>query len=64
MSLGKVLIIDEDKNTCSILKTTLEKEGSSVILAHDGEEAMIKFNALKPDVILLDVMISKIWSQF
>lgn len=59
MSLGKVLIIDEDKNTCSILKTSLEKEGCSVILAHDGEEALIKFNALKPDIILLDVMISK-----
>lgn len=59
MSFGKVLIIDEDKNTCSILKNALEKEGNNVILAHDGEEAMIKFNALKPDIILLDVVISK-----
>lgn len=59
MTLGKVLIIDEDKNTCSTLRSSLEKEGSSVILAHDGEEALIKFSALKPDIVLLDVMISK-----
>ena len=28
-----------------------------VILAHDGEEAVVKFNALKPDIILLDIML-------
>jgi DNA-binding response OmpR family regulator len=54
---GKVLIIDEDRNTCGILKTALEKEGNNVILAHDGDEALIKFRALKPDIILLDVAI-------
>ncbi len=60
MPLGKVLIIDEDKNVCNALKSTLEKEGYSVILSHDGEEAIIKFNALKPDIILLDVVLPKI----
>ncbi|MBE6852447.1 MAG: response regulator transcription factor [Ruminococcus sp.] len=57
MLFGKVLIIDEDRNTCGILKTALEKEGNNVILAHDGDEALIKFRALKPDIILLDVAI-------
>ncbi len=60
MSLGKVLIIDDDKNTCNLLRVYLEKEGCGVILSHDGEEALVKFNALKPDIILLDVMIPKI----
>ncbi|MCQ2465360.1 MAG: response regulator transcription factor [Oscillospiraceae bacterium] len=58
MSLGKVLIIDEDKNSCSILKSALEKDGNSVILAHDGENAMITFRAVKTDFILLDITIS------
>ena len=35
----------------------LENEGYSVILSYDGEEALVKFNALKPDIILLDVML-------
>ncbi|MBP1565919.1 MAG: response regulator transcription factor [Oscillospiraceae bacterium] len=59
MPLGKVLIIDEDKNSCNTLKNALEKDGYSVILSHDGDEALIKFNALKPDIILLDVVIPK-----
>ena len=35
----------------------LEKEGYSVILAHDGEEALLKFETLHPDLILLDIML-------
>src|SRR5574344_1129558 len=60
MSIEKILIIDDDKNSCNLLRTCFEKEGCGVILSHDGEEALIKFNALKPDVILLDIMISKL----
>lgn len=53
----KVLIVDDDKNICDLLRLYLEKEGYSVILSHDGEEAVVKFNALKPDLILLDIML-------
>ena len=53
----KVLIVDDDKNICDLLRLYLEKEGYSVILSHDGEEAVVKFNALKPDLVLLDVML-------
>ena len=58
MSLGKVLVIDEDKTTCSLLKAALEKDGNSVMLAHDAENAMITFRAVKTDFILLDIAIS------
>ncbi len=57
MSLGRVLVVDDDKNICELLRLYLEKEGYGVILAHDGEEAEVKFNALKPDIILLDIML-------
>lgn len=57
MSLGKVLVVDDDKNICELLRLYLEKEGYSVILSHDGEEAIVKFNALKPDIVLLDIML-------
>jgi DNA-binding response OmpR family regulator len=53
----KVLIVDDDKNICDLLRLYLEKDGYSVILSHDGEEAVVKFNALKPDIVLLDVML-------
>ena len=57
MSLGRVLVVDDDKNICELLRLYLEKEGYGVILAHDGQEAGVKFNALKPDIILLDIML-------
>ena len=57
MSLGRVLVIDDDKNTSELLRLFLEKEGFGVIMAYDGEEGLIKFNALKPDIILLDIML-------
>ncbi len=57
MSLGRVLVVDDDKNICELLRLYLEKEGYGVILAHDGDEALVKFNALKPDIILLDIML-------
>ena len=60
MSLGKVLVVDDDNNICELLKLYLEKEGYGVIVAHDGDEALIKFNALKPDVILLDIMLPEL----
>ena len=54
MALEKVLVVDDDPNICEVLRMYLENEGYSVILSYDGEEALVKFNALKPDVILLD----------
>lgn len=57
MSLGKILVVDDDKNICELLRLYLEKEGYSVILSHDGEEAIVKFNALNPDMVLLDIML-------
>ncbi len=57
MPLGKILVVDDDKNICELLRLYLEKEGYNVIISNDGEEALVKFNALKPDLVLLDVML-------
>ena len=57
MALGKILVVDDDKNICELLRLYLEKEGYSVILAHDGEEALLKFETLHPELVLLDIML-------
>lgn len=57
MSLDKILIVDDDKNVCDLLKVYLEKEGYSTIISNNGSEAIVKFKSLHPDVILLDIMI-------
>ncbi|MBQ7046517.1 MAG: response regulator transcription factor, partial [Oscillospiraceae bacterium] len=56
-SLDKILIVDDDKNVCDLLKVYLEKEGYSTIISNNGNEAMVKFKSLHPDVVLLDIMI-------
>ena len=57
MAIEKILIIDDDKNICDLLRIYLEKEGYATILSHNGDEAIVKFNALKPDFVLLDIML-------
>ncbi len=60
MSMGKILVADDDKNICELIRLYLEKEGYTVVLAHDGEEAVSKFFDESPDLILLDIMMPKL----
>ena len=60
MTTAKILIADDDRNICELLKIYLEKEGCNVVLAGDGEEALSKFEAEEPDIILLDVMMPRL----
>ena len=57
MSIGKILVVDDDKNICELLRLYLEKEGYTVAISNEGEEAIAEFNAIKPDLILLDIML-------
>ena len=57
MSAFKILIADDDRNICELLRLYLEKEGHTVFTANDGEEALTQFNANPPDIILLDIML-------
>ncbi|MBE6884007.1 MAG: response regulator transcription factor [Ruminococcaceae bacterium] len=60
MSIGKVLVADDDKNICELLRLYLEKDGYSVVIANDGEEAVTRFALDTPDIVLLDVMMPKL----
>ncbi len=51
-----VLIVEDDKNIAELLQMYLEKEGYAVTLAYDGGEGLSKFRTIKPDLVLLDVM--------
>ena len=56
MANEKILVVDDDTNICELLRLYLTKEGYQVTVANDGEEGLEKFNAVKPDMVLLDVM--------
>ena len=51
-----VLIVEDDRNIQELLQMYLEKEGYAVTVASDGGQGLAKFRAIKPDLVLLDVM--------
>ena len=51
-----VLIVEDEHNIAELLQLYLEKEGYAVTIAADGGQGLAKFRAIKPDLVLLDVM--------
>ncbi len=54
----RILVIDDERDICAILKIKLEKQGFHVTLAHEGGEGLVKAIEVHPDCILLDVRMS------
>ena len=58
MANSKILIIDDDQDLTSALQAVLESNQYSVSVASNPDEGMEKLNAEKPDLIILDVMMT------
>ena len=54
----KIIIIDDDPDIVESMSIVLEKEGFIVDSAPNGKDGLEKIKADKPDLILLDVMMS------
>jgi two-component system, OmpR family, alkaline phosphatase synthesis response regulator PhoP len=52
----KILIADDEPDILEILSFNLKGEGYEVIIAKNGDEAIDKAKAFKPDLIILDMM--------
>ena len=60
MQREKILVVDDEKNICDLLRMYLEKEGYSVVLAYNGVDAVNAFSSEHPDLVLLDVMLPQL----
>ena len=60
MDRERILIVDDDKNICELLRLYLEKEGYETAMAHDGESALTVFDERHFDLVLLDVMMPRV----
>lgn len=60
MNDKRILIVDDERPIVDILKFNLEKEGFATTVAYDGEQAINVALSVKPDLILLDLMLPKI----
>ena len=55
-----VLIIEDEKILSNTIKDELEDEGLVVLQAFDGEEGLKMTKEVKPDIILLDIIMPKL----
>ncbi len=60
MSKIKILIVDDDKNICELLRLYLEKEGYETRTANDGQEAIDIYSQTHIDLVLMDVMMPNV----
>ncbi len=60
MDKERILIVDDDKNICELLRLYLEKEGYETYMTHDGESALTVFDEKQFDLVLLDVMMPRV----
>jgi class 3 adenylate cyclase len=57
---AKILIVDDEPGSRQLMRTVLLSEGHSLFEARDGAEAIEMFHQVRPDLVLLDVMLPKV----
>lgn len=53
----KALVIEDDINIAELLRLYLEKDGFDVVIADNGGKGVTEFERVKPDLVLLDIML-------
>lgn len=56
----KILVVEDEKPIAEIIQFNLEREGYSVMLAFNGQDALDMAIRHMPDIIILDVMLPKL----
>jgi DNA-binding response OmpR family regulator len=56
MIRATVLVVDDDPHSREIIRTYLETRGYRVVTAPHGEDALGQLEAVRPEIVLLDVM--------
>ena len=58
--MTRVLVVDDDAPIRLLCRVNLETEGMEVLEAEDGQEGLEKARSVRPDVVLLDVMLPQL----
>ena len=54
---AKILVVDDDPDLANLVKSILEAEDYLVYSAESGEEALVELPKLRPDLIILDIIL-------
>ncbi len=60
MVSARILVVEDEKPIADIIKFNLEREGFSVVVAYNGQDALEAAARQLPDLIVLDVMLPKL----
>jgi len=55
-----ILIAEDNEDLQSLLRHALESDGYTVYIAADGQEALDQYDALAPDLLVLDIMMPRL----
>ncbi|MCR4324318.1 MAG: response regulator [Candidatus Curtissbacteria bacterium] len=58
--MAKVLLVEDDQFLQKMYQKKFQISGFEVEIAKDGEEGLSKMKALKPDIVLMDIMMPKL----
>jgi len=54
------MVVEDEEAFIEALEVGLAREGFEVVVAHDGAEALSRFDEWNPDIVLLDMMLPKV----
>ncbi len=60
MAQTKILLVEDEEAFIDALTVGLAREGFDLVVARDGAEALDRFDAVAPDLVLLDLMLPKV----
>lgn len=58
--MAKILIVDDELPLIQVLSYNLKQSGYEVLVARDGEEALLQAKRHSPDLVILDLMLPKL----
>ncbi|MBZ9653020.1 response regulator transcription factor [Psychroflexus montanilacus] len=58
--MKKILLVDDEPNIIMAVEYTLRKNNYEVFIARDGEEAIALAEKLRPNLVILDIMMPKV----
>ena len=60
MAKAKILMVEDDVSLAEMYQKKFTNDGYEVVLAYDGQEGLKKTAEVKPDLVLLDIMLPKL----
>lgn len=60
MEMKTILVVEDERQIARMVQAYLAREGYRVEVAFDGEEGWTQFQALVPDLVILDLMLPKL----